>query len=58
MSKNEPEAINALFEKSLEHVPPPLRRATLRTEFPPSYVLTLLIIEVGPWSTIKIVRMM
>jgi hypothetical protein len=38
-SKNEPEATNALFEKSLENVPPPLRRATLRMEFPPSYIL-------------------
>ncbi|KIM38279.1 hypothetical protein M413DRAFT_249073 [Hebeloma cylindrosporum] len=37
--ENEPEATNALFEKSLENVPPPLRRATLRMEFPPSYVL-------------------
>jgi len=36
---NEPEATNALFEKTLENVPPPLRRATLRMEFPPSYVL-------------------
>jgi len=39
LQANEPEATNALFEKSTEHVPPTLRRATLRMEFPPSYVL-------------------
>jgi len=34
--KNELEATNAWFEESMENVPPPLRRATLRMEFPPS----------------------
>ncbi|KAF8954545.1 hypothetical protein BDZ97DRAFT_1676587 [Flammula alnicola] len=34
-----PEAQEALFEKAAEHVPPNLKRATLRLEFPPSYVL-------------------
>jgi hypothetical protein len=39
LHKNEPEATNALFEKSLENMPPHLRRAALQMEFPPSYVL-------------------
>lgn len=35
-----PEAQDALFDKkTTEHLPPNLARATLRLEFPPSYVL-------------------
>ena len=34
-----PEAQDALFEKTAEHLPPNLTRAALRLEFPPSYVL-------------------
>jgi len=34
-----PEAQDALFERSNQHVPPNLARANLRLEFPPSYIL-------------------
>ncbi|KAF8167140.1 hypothetical protein B0H34DRAFT_680424 [Crassisporium funariophilum] len=39
LTANGPEAHDSLFEKSKEHVPPELHRATQRLEFPPSYVL-------------------
>ncbi|PPQ92482.1 hypothetical protein CVT25_010427 [Psilocybe cyanescens] len=34
-----PEVQDALFDKEAEHIPPTLKRAALRMEFPPSYVL-------------------
>ena len=39
MSTNTPDAHLALFEKSLEDVPEDLKRATLRLDFTPSYVV-------------------